>query len=314
MSRITAVISFCSNDWRFLRRCIEGVSPACQKIIVTVCDHFFDGTEENYALLHEAFRQFPQCTFLEFCFHPSQTYRPFSPLFPEHIHWRHEWHNTGRWLAYLYAAKETDYFLFLDCDEIVDASAFSEWLPQHSFDACRFAAYWHFREAKFEALAQDDVGLLVKTQSVHSEFFWSEHERSGIFHQIEGEKKLDVKGLDGRPMMRHYSGVRTKDELQKKLSAWGHHWERDWLQLLEEEYSRPFNGSDFVRRYQYQEVAADFDPLAVVVPVSTRLALEQHLEALPDFRNVMRVTREEAFRMDLEITFAIYEQKCFPTK
>lgn len=110
--KITAVISFCSNDWRYLRHCIAGVSPFCQQVLITVCDHFFDCTEENYALLQEAFRQFPKCTFLEFAFDSLQSYRVFSPLYPEHPDWRHEWHNTGRWISYFYSSLESEYLFF----------------------------------------------------------------------------------------------------------------------------------------------------------------------------------------------------------
>src|SRR5262249_27563083 len=148
VSVLTAVISFCSNDWRFLKRCIEGVAPVCEHVIVTVCDHFFDGSEENYSLLQQAFKEFPQCQFLAFCFYPLQSYRPCSPLFPEHCNWRHEWHNTGRWLGYLYAPKNTDFFLFLDGDEVVDSTAFLKWLSSTDLDkltACRFACFFHFR-------------------------------------------------------------------------------------------------------------------------------------------------------------------------
>src|SRR5580700_11503919 len=110
--RISAVISFCSNDWRFLKQCVTSVSAFCEQVIITVCDHFFDGSMENYGLLEEAFRRFSDCTFLEFNFNPKQSYRVFSPLYPEHPYWRHEWHNTGRWLSYFYCLPDTEFLFF----------------------------------------------------------------------------------------------------------------------------------------------------------------------------------------------------------
>lgn len=301
---VTAVISFCSNDWRFLRRCIEGVFPFCSRVIVTVCDHFFDGSPENYALLEEAFRQFPECLFISFDFHPTESYRPFSPLFPEHYHWRHEWHNTGRWLGYLYAEKEAEFLLFLDCDEIVETLPFSQWLQQEDLDslnACRFASYWYFREAKFEALPQEGTGLLVRRSSLQSSFLWHQDERIGLFHLLEGEKKLGVTGKDGTAMIRHFSGVRTLEEFHKKLSTWGHHWERNWASLLEEEYSHPFSGEDFIRGYCYRTVPIDFDPLAEEIPSLPPILQEDYLKRLPSFSNVIYVTKQDAFRKDVEV-------------
>ncbi len=305
---ITAVISFCSNDWRFLKRCVDEVSPFCNQILITVCDHFFDGSEENYALLEEAYLSFPVCTFLEFHFDPEKSYNYFSTLCPSHRNFRHEWHNTGRWLGFLHASPETEFFLFLDSDEIFDGELFLKWQEQigiKQYSAMRFAAYYHFREAKFEAIEQDDFSLLVKKESLQSEFFWNLDERFGLFHLLQGEKKLGVRGVDGKPMVRHYSGVRTKEELQKKLGSWGHHWERDWERLLNEEYSRSFNGKDFIRRYTYQTVPTVFDPMSVEVPSLPFVSLEDHRKRLHRFKNVHIISREEAFRRDLKNEFAI---------
>lgn len=304
--KITAVISFCSNDWRFLKYCIAGVAPLCEEILITVCDHFFDGTEENYALLEEAFRRFPSCRFLEFSFDPQESYRFFSSVYPGHPNWRHEWHNTGRLISYFYAAPYSQYLLFLDCDEIVDSQAFSLWLLQadlEKYAAMRFASYYYFREAKFEALAQDDFGLLADKKALHLEFLWDEDERMGIFHNVIGEKKLGVRGLNGEPMIRHYSGVRTKLELLKKFATWGHHWERNWTELVLEEFSRPFNGRDFLRKYRYREVEPILDPLQEQIPLLSSVSLEQHLKGLHRFPNVTMVSREEIFRRQLSNEF-----------
>jgi hypothetical protein len=305
---LTAVISFCSNDWRFLKRCVEGVTPVCQHVIVTVCDHFFDGSQENYALLQQTFTQFPHCSFLVFCFDSFQSYRPCSPLFPEHCNWRHEWHNTGRWLSYLYAPEDTDFFLFLDCDEIVDPVAFSKWfsaIDLSTLRACRFACFSHFREARFEAVEQEDFSLLASARSLRSEYFWEEDERFGLFHRLKGEKALGVRGCDGRPMIRHYSGVRTQEEFKKKLTSWGHHWERDWQKLLAEEYAHSFHGKDFIRRYSYQVVEVDFDPLAKSPPLLPKLPYEDYLQRLQYFQNVVKVTRQAAFKKDVENECAV---------
>ncbi len=308
ISRISAVISFCSNDWRFLKHCIAGVSAFCEQVIVTVCDHFFDGSRENYGLLEEAFRSFPNCTFLEFNFDARQSYRPFSPLYPEHPHWRHEWHNTGRWLSYFYSFPDTEFLFFLDCDEIVDCRRFKDWLKKADLkdhSVYRFAGFWHFREAKFEASTCDDLSLLVKKAVIDPKFLWDEDERMGLFQCLSGKKVLGVRGYDGIPMIRHYSGVRTEKELIKKFSSWGHYWERDWKSLIQEEFSRPFNGQDFIRHYRYRETESVFDPLLETVPQISDASYEQHLNSLHRFPNVVMVSREEAFKRQLEYEFLL---------
>lgn len=299
---ITAVISFCSNDWRFLKQCIAGVTPFCHQVIITVCDHFFDGTEENYALLEEAFRQFDTCQFLEFTFHPEKSYRLFSPFYPNHPNWRHEWHNTGRYLSYFYSSEKTDFLFFLDADEIVDDLAFIAWLKRvdlASFSALRFASFCHFREAKFEALQQEDTGLLVNKSSLQPEFLWDEDERMGLFYRLTGVKQTGVKGINGEPMIRHYTGVRTKEELLKKFSTWGHYWERKWKELIHEEFSRSFNGTDFVRKYCYREINPCFDPLEESIPTLPTVSLKEHLKRLSCFPHVTIVNPQDVLKKQL---------------
>ena len=300
---ITAVISFCSNDWRFLKRCIDGVASCCHEVILTVCDHFFDGSPENYALLEEAYARFPECTFLQFSFDPHTSYRPFSTLAPDHHNWRHEWHNTGRWLSSLYASPESQHLLFLDCDEIVDAPRFSDWLKETDLKglaACRFTSASYYREARYEATSPSDNSLLVNRAYLTSALLWDDRERFGIFHEIEGEKKRGIKDLSGRPMVRHFSGVRTKEELHKKFTTWGHHWEQDWAALVEEEYSHPCNGEHFLGRQCVCFDSVVFDPLAEEIPALASVDLDQFLQGVHRFPNVIRVSRSEAFRKEVE--------------
>ncbi len=307
-AKITAVISFCSNDWRFLKRCIEGVSPFCHEIILTVCDHFFDGSFENYALLEEAYRCFPECTFIHFHFDPDQSYHLFSPLSPEDLNWRHEWHNTGRWLGSLYASALSQYLFFIDCDEIVDAPRFCLWLQQTdlaSTAAWRFTSRCFYRDASYEALSPSDNCLLVNRSYLHSDLLWDERERFGVFYEIKGEKQCSVKDLLGQPLVRHFSGVRTKEEFAKKLTTWGHYWEQDWQALLEEEYSRPFNGKDFFGRLCYRIADVEFDPLAQEVPCPPYIDLDEYRSRLTQFPNVIDVSRSAAFKKDLQMQFLV---------
>jgi hypothetical protein len=293
---ITAVISFCSNDWRFLKACIEGVRPFSEQIVITVCDHFFDGSLENYALLEEAYRLFPDCLFIEFAFDPHESYRLFSPLYPEHPDWRHEWHNTGRWIASYFAPPSSEYLLFVDTDEIIDAPRFITWLDQsefHHYSAIRFAGYWHFRSAENEALTHADLSLLVKRGEWPSSLLWDEDERLGFAHKLPGEKRFREMGMDGKPLIRHYSWVRPKEEMKRKCALWGHHWERPWENLVDEEFSHAFQGTDFIRGYHYHATSLFFDPLQVEIPLLNHISREEHVKNLQRFKNAIMVNKNQ---------------------
>lgn len=307
---ISSVINFCSNDFRFLRACIEGALPFSSQILIPVCDHFFNGEPENYALLEETYRQFPNCTFLEFAFDPQESYRQFSPLYPDHPYWRHDWHNTNRWISYFFLEPTTDFIVFLDCDEIVDGQRFKKWLKNASLDSyscLRLAAYWYFREANLRADTHADITLLVKRTDLTPDMLWSEDERLGVFDQFKKKKKEGVVDETGCPMIHHYSWVRTIEEFRKKCKTWGHYWERDWMQLIEDEFSKVFQGRDFIRHYQYQVSEQYFDPLSVEVPnISNDISLDKHKTHLAAFTNVIRVDKKEMWRRSLN-HLLIYE-------
>ena len=187
----------------------------------------------------------------------------------------------------------------------MDSNAFAHCLSDlKDFSALRFASYSYFREAKFEALDPEDSSVLVRKSALRPEFLWDEDERIGMFSRIAGEKRLNVFGADGKPMIRHYSGVRTKEELLKKFSTWGHHWERKWDDLVQEEFSRPFNGTDFVRGHRYREVKPQLDPLEERVPSLPSITRSEHLKNLRRFPNVIIVSQKETFKKQLEHDFA----------
>jgi hypothetical protein len=237
-----------------------------------------------------------------------QTYRPHSPLFPEHLDWRHEWHNTGRWISYFYSSRETEYLFFLDSDEILNKEDFALWLETaelEKYDALRLRGFHHFRQAKFEALEHEDLSLLVRKKAINPEFLWDEDERMGLFYRIQGEKKAGVCGTHHKPMMRHFGGVRTKQEWIKKCATWGHHWERKWSDHIENEFAHPFSFKDFIRQYHYRQIDPVLDPLQEKIPILKAVSLDEHLKGLHRFSNVIMVSKTQAFKKQLENEFAL---------
>ena len=67
-------------------------------------------------------------------------------------------------------------------------------------------------------------------------------------------------------MFHHYSWVRTKAQLLKKVSSWAHKDDRNWAAFVEEEFSRPFNGTDFVHGFSYTTVKNIFTINPLVLP------------------------------------------------
>ncbi|HSX03658.1 MAG TPA: hypothetical protein VLG76_02910 [Rhabdochlamydiaceae bacterium] len=300
--KLATIVNFCTHDFRFFKKSIEAVSSFSDQVIVPICDHFFNGELENLALIEKIYRDYPHVDFIEFAYDPEQLYGTFKHLLPESPEWGPQWHNSSRLVAFYFLKECIDSVLFCDVDEVVDQKKFTEWLKNFdltSYSALRFSTYWYFREASFQATTYPDGPLLVKKEALTSELILNEDERMGLFLRIQGKKERLFPGLDGRPMVHHYSWVRTREELLKKVTAWAHHWERDWKALIEEEYSREFQGNDFVRKYAYQKVDPFFDPLVDEVPHYASISLEQHSENIKKFPHVRRVSAKEIFRKQL---------------
>jgi hypothetical protein len=303
-----SVITFCSNEWRFLDQCIEQARLFSSQILIPVCDHFFNGDQEDYALLEWFYNKHPTCTFLEFHFDPNQPYGLFSPLNEDDCDANHHWHNSGRLVAFYFLEPEIKNVLFLDVDEIPDGTKFAQWLNHVQFEDCaafRFCGHWYFRQAEFQSLEIPDTSLFIQKKVLTPELLLTIDERTGTFWKAEGNKKRQVKGLQDETLFHHYSWVRTKEEMLKKTASWSHHWERDWKTLIEEEYAREFTGVDFVRKYHYQTVTPFFDPLKLTKPNLSPIDYDTHLTNLSQFSNVRRVSAQDIFRLDLKHRFAL---------
>jgi len=244
--KITTVINYCTNDYRFIKKCIDAVRAFSYQIIIPVSDHFFDGTPENRELLDKTYAENPDVEFIEYEWKPGN-----EPRY---------WHNISRMIGNNNKKDDTEYVLFLDSDEIIDAIRFYQFIKEidGSIDTYKIASYWYFREPIYRATYITGPAVLIKSDKINIDPY-SPWEREQLFDFIAGCTKFEDVKFNGVPMLHHYSWVRTKDEMLKKVKSWGHAGERDWTKLVEEEFSRPFNGTDFVHGYSYDIVENEFN-------------------------------------------------------
>jgi len=288
--KIATVINFCSSDYPFLKHCVLAAAPFSQQILIPVCDHFYDGQPEDLETLKAIYAEFPFCTFLQYPFHHSLSLagcvkRRFLP-------------NLARLLSFYFTKEPIDYLFFLDADEIVETEKFLLWLeqfPLEDYDAVRLACYWYFREARHQSLEWEDTPLLIKKTAVSCEGIMDPLERAGLFDQLTSSKLRYVKGVDERPLIHHYSWVRTKEQLLHKVATWSHRNERQWHTLLEEEFSRPFSGRDFVHGYSFKEVFPYIDLDVHSVP--------QKQCTTESANHVRFLTDQDMIKIDLSLRF-----------
>lgn len=260
---IGVVINYCTNDYRFIKHTIRQASTFTNHIIVSISDHFFDGTYENSRLLNKTIRENPRAEFVRFKYDSKKKVQNYP-------WWRlrrilklslqsgsQYWICYQRLVGYLKITDNIEYVLFLDADEIIDSRRFKEWLGTEryrKYTAMKFANYWYFREPRYQATVYEDTPLMVKKGVVKETFFFDYSEREGMYQKILGRKKRMIVGLDSKPMIHHYGWVRTKKEMLKKVSSWGHNRDCDWKKLVDEEFSHAFTGRDFIQKYRHRLV------------------------------------------------------------
>ncbi len=246
-----AVVNFCSNDLPFLAPFLQQLSLAVSPIIIPVCDHFFDGSKEQKKLLETAFSAHPEAFFLLYPFAPSCLPKSRS------VDQKHLWASVSRLLGYSFLPKNTSYTFFLDVDEIPEGNKLQSHIEAKElerYDFAQLGCYWYFREACYRADTWESTPLVAKNSALSKKLLLQKDERLGTYQQGRGIKNPHMLGQDQTPLFHHYSWVRTKEAMQKKVASWGHSHERNWADLVAEEFSKSFTGKDFVHGYSFQKV------------------------------------------------------------
>lgn len=239
----STVISYSSLDNRFIHKTIEQVSIFCNDIIIVYYDKLFNG-EEDYINEYN-FKNYKNIKLLKLKFTNNNTSRYF--------------HNLARWEGF----KKTiyDYILFLDADEIPEGNILKKVLNFNllkKYDAADFECYWYFRSALNRAKQKEICGLLARRALIKESLMFTDLERWS-FRKLSTINYAPQVSIKGQPFLHHYSWVRNKEEMIKKVSSWGHRNDRDWKSLIEEEFSRDFTGKDFVHGYTFTKADNIFD-------------------------------------------------------
>lgn len=295
-SPIGTIISYCTNDFRFIGKCIEEARHFSSQIVIPVCDHFFDGKPENRALLQHTYAQFPDCLFVEFAYLPDRLYSPYHSLQADDSDWAIFWAATARYIGFHYL--DAEYLLFLDADEIIEGEKMAHWLNTEeylAYDAVRMAAYLYALKPTYRAKKVANISLFVKKSTLMPLTLLNPLERMGAFFSHPGPKREKVVGSDGLPFLHHYSWVRTRPECTQKTQTWGHRHDADWPTLIEEAFGgearQPFDTSlDFGETGK----APYFDPLTVSPPKQ---------EAPLAQGNVIKINPSDLARKEIEYAF-----------
>jgi hypothetical protein len=268
---IATVINYCTLDSKWLRPCVEHVKDFSKQIIVTALDHLYNGILEDQECIEKSKKENPEAEFVEFEWNPSlyegaglqRLNDPFAPIkymidIKGNEAWF--WDQMSRLMGFNQVRDDIEYVLFIDTDEITDPIRFTEWLntfPYRDYSSIRFDSYFYFLQTKYQSLITEEwngITLLKKSELQQDVFFKHDSCRLNFVNFMPGNKATKTEGLDGRPMFHHYSWVRNKEEMLKKVVSWAHHKDRDWTSQVLKEFERQFNPMTdkcFVHGYDY---------------------------------------------------------------
>ena len=248
LNKLAVVICYCSNDHRFIEKCLDQALLISDNVIVPVSDHLFGGEPEDIESIKILASKYPQVNFSVFEWHPGK-------------HPRY-WHNMSRILGNSLVLDECEWVLFLDADEILEADLFNKFINSDTFelhDTYKLATYWYFRDPIYQSKSGWNASpVLIRKNLININPNDVHCEREQMFEYLNVPKQFLVL-QDNKPMIHHFSWVRTKEEMLNKVKNWGHTSDTNWEALVEEEFSRPFNGTDFVHNYEYNIVENKFN-------------------------------------------------------
>ncbi len=292
---IGTVISYCTNDYRFISKCIEQAKVFSSQILVVVCDHFFNGEEENRFLLDSTYASHPECQFIEFAYSHEHIYSKYHTIDPASKDWATYWAATTRHIGLQYILPEIEHVLFLDSDEIVEGRRFLAWYQSGKdweYEVMRFGSYYYAIKANLQSELYVNLPLIVEKCSFQGLTLLNGLERIGAYRSHGGAKREYVLGLDEKPLVHHYSWVRPKQEALHKGRTWSHRNEADWDRLVEDAFQLKNIDQIFGSDHRFKTIASPyFDPLSVKIP--NKISLTQT-------SNVLKVSEKDVFKKEIE--------------
>jgi hypothetical protein len=246
---ISCILQYSTIDSKFLEVNLKQLRKLDCEIIIPLCNKLYSGDDENKDLIIKSY---------EIANKYNARIIPFE--WDSSIKNIRYYHNLSRQIGT--EKSNFEWLLFLDTDEII-SDEFNEWfhnIKNLNFNGYWLTCYWYFRKPIYRATVTESAGLLVKKQYCNWDL--NGNERQQLFSRIPNFVCGDFQKIlskNNKPLIHHYSWVRTKEEMLLKVKNWGHNNDKNWIALVEEEFSRDFNGTDFVHNYNYDIIKPEFD-------------------------------------------------------
>lgn len=259
------VVSYSSNERCFVRPLLEQCLKFSDDVVVAYGSHFYDGTPEDMRHIQELREAYTPLG-VSFAMYRvdagTEAGRPGVRERPTAY-----WHNLSRWTGLQASRKDTSFVFLIDADEIPEGDRVRDWLATARLDPTRCyknACYWYFKQPVHQATTLEDSILLVPRKLVS--------DPTNVFGDMERDHTVDrsgtppvrmVKGSDGQPMWHHFSWVRSREGMMRKVRTWAHandafHGDRVDVDAMVASVFANDGVNDVVHGYDYRTVHNTF--------------------------------------------------------
>ena len=257
--QIGTVILATTDDIQFLYKLIDQTLIFSSQIIVSFGSHFYNGEPENEVLINELNEYYINKGIVSIVRYNI----PSDYIENTNVNINNYWHCHGRWCGIQQLNKTVEYVLLLDADEIPEGQLFLSWLNTYNYinyDCMKLANYLYFREPIFRAknIIEDSIVFIKKCHADNMNLTMQTCERSSTYDLCVGNKTRSICN-NNVPMFHHYSWVRTYKQMIRKVESWGHRKDKDYVSLVNEEFSHPFNGKENIIGHSYVVVENIFN-------------------------------------------------------
>lgn len=247
-NEFATIINFSSLDESFIDACIDNVTDVSAKVIIIGFNKLFDGKDDLAGMQKIIERN--RHKNVEFI---------VKDLPPKTFESNAVYHNITRVFGFEYVKDIAPYVLFIDGDEVAEKHLLQNWKESFAGDikTTRFFNYWYFREPVYQSESLEYSPVLFDTNFLK---FLLEFNYDDIYRQPFDRNFYEFTADRVSPaIFHHFSWVRTKQEMLDKVKNWGHKNDRNWTELVEEEFTHEFTGQDFVHGYKYKTVENMFN-------------------------------------------------------
>lgn len=258
----SVIINYCSNEKCFLDAILTQCAKFSDDIVVSYGSHYYDGTPEDAAHIDACKAKYPAVKFVEYAVDAAADMSKKRGVVARPTAY---WHNLARWTG-VQALTRREWVFVLDADEIPEGALVAKWWERavHIIkpeECYKINNFWYFKLPIYQATSLEDSVLLIHASHLTEDNIFADFERDSLIQNSKCKLVRGVRGLSNAVMFHHYSFVRTRECLEKKMKVWAHC--NDILKganvegMIQHIY-KDANPNDIIHGYQYTTVYNKF--------------------------------------------------------